>query len=184
VVRPLLGTSITPNHLTSLRVLTGLTAFACLTLGSRVGNVWGGAFWILSAFLDRADGELARIGQMSSPNGHLYDFVADTVCNVLFFIGAGIGLRSSWLGGYAMLLGALSGAGIGLCWVLDEVYESRSSPGTRVWTLGWGFDADDGLYLLGPLAMFGWLAPTLVLSTICLVILAALSIGRLLMMKR
>jgi phosphatidylglycerophosphate synthase len=184
MVRPLLGTGVTPNHLTTLRVLTGLGAFACLTVGTRSGNLWGGLLWILSAFLDRADGELARIGQMSSPNGHLFDFIADTACNVLFFVGAGIGLRSSWLGGYGPLLGVLAGAGIGICWVVGEIYQSRSAPGTRIWTLGWGFDADDGLYLLGPLAMLNWLAPTLILSTAVLTIFAVLAVARLATMKR
>jgi phosphatidylglycerophosphate synthase len=179
-----LGTGVTPNHLTTLRLLTGLAAFACLTAGSRSGDLWGGLLWILSAFLDRADGELARIGQMSSRNGHVYDFVADTLCNVLFFVGAGIGLRASWLGGYALLLGALSGGGIGACWIIGEIYQNRSPPGTRIWTLGWGFDADDGLYLLGPIAMLHWLAPTLILSTVIILIFAVLGFARLVTMKQ
>jgi archaetidylinositol phosphate synthase len=40
---------------------------------------WGGGIWLLSAFLDRADGELARIGDMMSRGGHVYDYYSDTV---------------------------------------------------------------------------------------------------------
>ena len=59
VVRPLIGTAVRPNHLTTLRLLTGIAACVALALGTRAGMWWGGGLWLVSAFLDRADGELA-----------------------------------------------------------------------------------------------------------------------------
>jgi phosphatidylserine synthase len=66
MIRPLVGTGVTPNHLTTLRLLTGIAACIGIALGTPAGNAWGGALWLVSAFLDRADGELARVGNMMS----------------------------------------------------------------------------------------------------------------------
>src|SRR5580692_7134260 len=74
MVRPLLGTWVRPNHLTTLRLISGMAACLCFALGTNSGMLWGGVLWLVSALLDRADGELARIGKMISPGGDLYDF--------------------------------------------------------------------------------------------------------------
>jgi hypothetical protein len=63
-VRPLVGTPVTPNHLTMLRLVTRLLACAALLPGETSWNWWAGWLWLLSAFLDRADGELARIVEL------------------------------------------------------------------------------------------------------------------------
>lgn len=162
LVRPLIGTWVRPNHLTTLRLLTGVAACAALALGTRVGMWWGGGLWLVSAFLDRADGELARLGNLMSPGGHRYDYYADVLVNTLFFIACGFGLRSSWLGGWAIPLGLISGIAILLGSLFAEWLELRSPPGTKAYAGKWGFDPDDALYLMGPLAWLGWLAPILI----------------------
>ena len=60
-IRPMLGGPITPNHLTTARLVIGLAACAAFAVGERSWDVAGGVLWIVSAFLDRADGELARL---------------------------------------------------------------------------------------------------------------------------
>ncbi len=162
LVRPLVGTWVRPNHLTTLRLLSGAAACALLAQGTTVGMAWGGAVWLVSAFLDRADGELARIGNMMSRGGHVYDYYADTVINAAFFVAIGIGLRHSWLGHWSLGLGLLSGVSMFLCSVFAEWLELRSPPGTRAYSGKWGFDPDDALYLMGPLAWLGWLGPILI----------------------
>ncbi len=165
-VRPLLGTRVRPNHLTTLRLLTGLAACACLALGPVPGAAgWGGALWVVSAFLDRADGELARIGNMMSPGGHRYDYLVDVWVNSLFFCAIGIGLRHASLLGYdpglwTIPLGLLAGGALLLCNWMSEIYERRVQS-TRIFSGGWGFHPDDALYLLGPAAWLGWLLPVL-----------------------
>jgi archaetidylinositol phosphate synthase len=62
LVRPLVGTWVRPNHLTLLRLVTGALACALLAVGGGRAELWSGILWLFSAFLDRADGELARIG--------------------------------------------------------------------------------------------------------------------------
>lgn len=162
LVRLLIGTWVRPNHLTTLRLLSGVGACACFAVGSRAGMAWGGAAWLVSALLDRADGELARLGGLSSPGGHVYDYYVDIGVNTLFFVSVGVGLRHSWLGGWAVPLGLVSGGAVFLSSVFSVLLEQRSPPGTKAYSGRWGFDADDALYLMGPLAWLGWLGPILI----------------------
>lgn len=162
LVRPMIGTRIRPNHLTTLRLLTGLAACAGIAWGSPAGMLWGGVLWLVSAFLDRADGELARLGKLMSPGGHLYDYYTDNLINALFFAAAGVGLRHGWLGHWAVPLGLVSAASLLLCGIFSERLERRSPPDTRAYSGLWGFDPDDALYLMAPVAWLGWLAPILV----------------------
>jgi phosphatidylglycerophosphate synthase len=162
LVRPLLGTWVRPNHLTTLRVITGAIACVLFALGTPAGTSWGGALWLISAFLDRADGELARIGNMMSRAGHRYDYYADTAINAGFFLAIGLGLRHSWLGYWSVLLGAVTGVSMFLCSLFSEWLELRSPPGTRAYQGKWGFDPDDALYLMAPFAWLGWLSAVLV----------------------
>lgn len=164
LVRPLLGTAVTPNHLTTLRLVTGLAACAAFMLGSRAGVWWGGGLWLISAFLDRADGELARMGNMMSPAGHRYDYYSDVTVNSLFFVAIGIGLHQSWLGTWSIALGAISGLAMLLCGLFCEWFELASS--TRAYSGRWGFDPDDGMYLMAPFAWLGWLPLVLIGSSI------------------
>ncbi len=161
-IRPLLGTRVRPNHLTTLRLLSGAGACVAFALGTPAGTGWGGALWLLSGFLDRADGELARVGRMMSPGGHRYDYLVDMGVNAAFFAAIGIGLRHGALGAWAMPLGALTCLCMLACGWLSEAYEARSAPGVRTWSGAWGFHPDDALFLLAPAAWLGWLAPLLV----------------------
>ena len=162
LVRPLVGTGVTPNHLTTLRLLSGVAACAFLALGTRTGDWWGGALWIVSAFLDRADGELARIGNMMSDAGHRYDYLVDNGVTTLFFFAIGVGLRGSFLHAWAIPLGVLAAAGLLLSNRWSEMLEVRTGRVARAYSGRWGFDLDDLLYLMGPFAWLGWLAPILV----------------------
>ncbi len=161
VIRPFLGTRLRPNHLTTLRLLAGVASCACFALGTSQGMTWGGGLWLLSAFLDRADGELARIGDMMSRRGHIYDYYTDNFVNSLFFAAIGIGLRDTWLGPWAIPLGIVSAASLLACSIFAEQLEQRSPPETRAYSGRWGFDPDDALYLMAPLAWLGWLSPIL-----------------------
>jgi len=60
MVRALLGTRVRPNHLTTLRLVSGIAACLCFAPGTNSGMNWGGLLWLVSALLDRAVGELAQ----------------------------------------------------------------------------------------------------------------------------
>lgn len=166
MVRPLIGTAVRPNHLTTLRLLTGIAACAALALGTRAGMWWGGGLWLVSAFLDRADGELARLGNMMSAAGHRYDYLTDIWVNSLFFAGVGLGLRGSSLAPWSIPLGLWTAMSLLLTLTFAEWIEQRNPQGTKVVSGKWGFDPDDALYLLGPMAWLGWLSPILVAASI------------------
>ena len=174
LVRPLIGTGVTPNHLTTLRLITGLMACAAVALGSPAGALWGGILWLISAFLDRADGELARIGDMMSAQGHAYDYFADVLVNSLVFAAAGIGARHSWLGVWAAPLGILATAAMLICWIVGEWYQKLDGSGRKAYEGRWGFDMDDGLYLIAPLIWFGLMSFVVVGAALATSVMAVL----------
>ncbi len=190
VVRPMVGTGITPNHLTTLRLLTGVAACAALAAGPTVHGaiLWGGLLWMLSAFLDRMDGELARIGNMMSLGGHRYDYLVDNGVNCLFFLAIGVGMRGASLFGYdlglwTIAMGVVASTALLLCNWMSERYEQRV-PGERTWSGAWGFHPDDALYLLGPAAWLGWLLPILVASAVAISVMAVVILVRLRLLIR
>lgn len=178
-VRPLVGSWITPNHLTTLRLITGLLACAAFALGDRDGDIWGGGLWIVSAFLDRADGELARIGGKTSAWGHAYDYVCDNAVTALFFLAVGIGSHGGALGWLSLPLGVLAGGSILASNIFSESLERREGSGRRAYSGAAGFDLDDLLYLCGPAAWLGWLLPILVGAAIVAPIMALITLWRL-----
>ena len=184
LMRPLLGTWVRPNHLTTLRLLTGIAACLLFALGTRSGMNRGGVIWLVSAFLDRADGELARMGNMMSPAGHRYDFYTDVLVNVGFFIAIGFGLRFSWFGEWSIALGVITGAALLMCQVFAEMVERLSPPNTRAYAGRWGFDPDDALYLMAPLAWLGWLNPILLAASIATPVIMVVTGLRVLRLRR
>jgi phosphatidylglycerophosphate synthase len=159
-ILPLVGTAVTPNHLTVLRLATGIGACACFAAGTWNWNLWGGWLWLLSAFLDRADGELARVGGKTSAWGHRFDYASDVTVTALFFVGAGIGLRESWLGPWAYLCGAAAAAGVIAAEVLAEkIDRMQHDTGEKAYPGFAGFDFDDVLYLFAPAVWLGWQLP-------------------------
>ncbi len=179
MVRPLIGTGVRPNHLTTLRLLTGLGACAAVAVGAPAWTAWGGALWLVSAFLDRADGELARIGGMSSPGGHRYDYVADVLVNSLLFVAAGVGVRHGWLGGWAAPLGLIATLAMLTCWITGEAYQQLEQAGAKPYPSRWGFDIDDGLYLIAPLIWLGLMSFVVLGAAVATTLLAVVAVVRL-----
>lgn len=159
-IRPLVNTPVTPNHLTTLRLITGIAACTAFAIGERDWDVWGGWLWLLSTFLDRTDGELARASGKTSPWGHKYDMVCDITVTSLFFLGAGIGLREGFLGNWAILLGVMGAAGVFAAELFAEAIDQRQADtGEKAYPGIWGFEFDDILYLFAPIIWLGWQMP-------------------------
>jgi archaetidylinositol phosphate synthase len=155
LVTPLKSSWVTPNHLTTVRLLVGLVAAKAFTFGTYGWSNLAALLVVLSNFLDHADGELARISGKSSRFGHLYDLASDALLTVLVFvaIGAGIGTRHS-VGSTSIaslpgaVLGVTAGSAIALIFVLRMRIEAiAGKAGTRQATVG-GFETEDVLYLL------------------------------------
>jgi phosphatidylglycerophosphate synthase len=152
LVEPLVDTPISPNQITTLRLLTAVLAAGAFAVGGSEWRIAGSLLFIFSFVLDRADGELARISGKTSPLGHSYDLISDACANALVFVGIGFGLTESVLGGWAALLGLLAGAAVAaILWLVIKVEESA---GTRAAEIGLSasFDPDDAM-LVVPLVM-------------------------------
>lgn len=162
LVRPLVATAVTPNHLTALRLATGVGACALLAPGIPSWQVWAGVLWVVSTFLDYADGELARLGGKSSAWGHLFDYATDVLCNALFFVALGIGEHGGPLGWWAVPIGALAGGSIVAASMLAEAIEQRQGGGEKLVPSAGGIDLEHVMYLFGPAAWLGLLLPLLV----------------------
>ena len=162
-ILPMVNTPITPNHLTTVRLITGIAACACFAGGERLLDIWGGWLWLFSAFLDRADGELARVSGKASPWGHRYDMVCDVAVTSLFFLGAGIGLRHSFLGDWSIVMGIMGALGVFAAEILAEyIDQMNKDTGVKAYPGFAGFDFDDVLYLFAPIVWLGWQMPFVV----------------------
>jgi len=83
IAKSLLGTSVTPIHVTFGFVICGL--FAIILILNHY--YWASAFFlILKSILDAADGELARISNKPSYTGRYLDSVSDIILNFLIFL--------------------------------------------------------------------------------------------------
>ena len=144
-VRPLVETSVAPNHITTVRLVTGLAAACALAIPEGPWKHIGAGLFVASMVLDRADGELARLSGKTSAWGHKYDLISDAVCNGLAFVGLGIGLMQSDLGPWAAALGCV--AGLAVAAVLWLVVWAEDLAGERAAEIGSfaGFDPDDAI---------------------------------------
>ncbi|GIL40818.1 CDP-alcohol phosphatidyltransferase family protein [Roseiterribacter gracilis] len=184
LVRPLLAIGATPNHVTTARLITGLIACGLFSIGTREGEIWGGVLWVVSAFFDRLDGQLARIGNMQSAAGHRYDYMVDNTTTALFFVAIGFGLRHSFLGNWSIPLGILTGVSLLFCNWYSEILERNDTSGKRAYQGAFGFDLDDALYLFGPIAWLGILAPILIAASVSAPIITVITGVRVLKLKR
>jgi archaetidylinositol phosphate synthase len=141
----------TPNQITALHLAVGLAVIAAVAWGSPVGVVWAGFGWLFACLLDRLDGEVARIGDMCSAAGHKFDCFVDTTLSSLFFLALGVGLRGLPHGWIAVTCGVLACLSQLILNQVAEAYDSAAGAGEKILASRWGFDADDALYLLGPL---------------------------------
>lgn len=166
LVRPLRHTWVTPNHLTTLRLLLGLCACACLARGGYGWANAGALCFALSHFLDHADGELARLTGNMSKAGHRYDLASDALVNVLLFASLGLGLMHGGMGAAALPLGLLAGLAVAAVFHMRIVIEDAlGRDGARQPNIGVA-ESEDVLYLLPVVAFFDQLTPFLLAASI------------------
>ncbi len=165
LVRPLVHTRVTPNHITTLRLLSGLAACGCLAYGETPLIHWGAGLFALSNFVDHMDGELARLSGKSSRFGHLYDLASDVAVHILLFVSIGIGLSDGWLGDAAWIMGIVAGLSVSGLFALFQYLEGRMGQKQAGLPRFAGFEVEDVMYLIGPAIWGGGLVPILILAT-------------------
>jgi archaetidylinositol phosphate synthase len=188
LVRPLARTPVSPNHLTTLTVLLALVGAGLFASGDPTRVSWGAGVFVLARFLDHFDGELARLKGSASRFGYYYDYVAGALGYAALFLGMGIGLRGTFLGGFAVALGAAGAACALLSLFLnlgidrqqggDETGEAVGYPGLA------GFELEDGIYLLAPITWLGWLLPFFVAAGLGATVYTVWTLARLVHLRR
>jgi phosphatidylglycerophosphate synthase len=163
LVRPLADSPVTPNDLTTARLVTGIGAAAGFSTGDPAWTWIAAGLFLLSMLCDRADGELARVSGKSSRFGHFYDIITDAVCDTAVLAGIGIGLRNGAYGVWAVPMGIA--AGVSVAWIFYMIMrmERHQGQGSGAFSAGWGFDPDDAMVLI-PLAMVTGFGEALLLA--------------------
>ncbi len=160
-VKPLVRTSVTPNHVTLVTLLLALAGTGLLAVGEPTLANWGAGIFVLARFLDHFDGELARQKGMASRFGYYFDYVAGALSYGALFLGIGIGLRHGPLGGWALALG-LAGvvSAVVSMFVNLQIDKHQGGDGdARRYPAFAGFELEDGIYLLAPITWLGFLTP-------------------------
>ncbi|HTB90949.1 MAG TPA: CDP-alcohol phosphatidyltransferase family protein [Steroidobacteraceae bacterium] len=170
LVVPLTHSWVTPNHLTTVRLVVGLAAAAAFIPGSYGWSNIAALLLIFSNFLDHTDGELARMSGKTSRIGHLYDLASDALVTILLFIAIGVGVAAkpgTDLGLPPAILGLVAGTAIALIFYLRmRIEELLGKAATQQASLG-GFETEDVLYLLPLVTLSNAQVPMLVAASIC-----------------
>ena len=124
LIYPLRNSRISPNHLTTIRLFFGVLAAIFLSFNDYVLLNLGALCFVISNLLDHADGELARLSNKMSRNGHYYDLASDAIVNISLFLGIGIGLSQSELGLWALFMGILVGISVAAIFYMRNIIEN------------------------------------------------------------
>lgn len=152
VIRATARTGLTPNHLTTVRLVTALASAILVGTGNHRWSDIGAAFFAVSFLLDRADGELARqTGQLSAA-GHRFDLCSDFAANITFFLGLGFGLRGV-LGNSAIMLGGIAGLSIVAIFALVDHIQRVEGPTAAIFPSFANCDPDDAMIIV-PIAIW------------------------------
>lgn len=165
LVAPLKHSRITPNHLTTLRLASGIAAAWAFARGGYGWMNLGALLLVLSNFLDHTDGELARISGKSSRIGHWYDLASDALVTTLLFtaIGLGVSARSPRVLQVSPLaLGSVAGVAIALIFFLRARIEALAGKAASKQASMAGFETEDVLYLLPLVTLCNATTPLLI----------------------
>src|ERR1700756_5799539 len=94
VVRVFIKLGLTPNVVTSIGFVLNVGVAVVFIIGAEEGNRgdlsyvgWAGALILFAGLFDMLDGQVARVGNMSSVFGALYDSVIDRYSELILFLG-------------------------------------------------------------------------------------------------
>ena len=167
LVRPLVGTPVSPNQLTFVTLLLALAGAGLFVPSDPALADWGAGIFVLGRFLDHCDGELARQSGRTSKLGYYLDYVSGALSYAALFICLGIGLRDSFLGDWAMALGAAGAVSAFISMFVNLGIDKlkKLENGDAVGYPGFaGFELEDGIYLLAPIVWAGFSLPFFALA--------------------
>jgi len=93
-VRLLIKAGLTPNAVTLIGLVLNMGVAVIFIKGAETGNRgdldyvgWAGALLLFAGLFDMLDGQVARLGKMSSTSGALFDSVLDRYSELIMFFG-------------------------------------------------------------------------------------------------
>ncbi|HEX8277149.1 MAG TPA: CDP-alcohol phosphatidyltransferase family protein, partial [Segetibacter sp.] len=93
-VKGLIKIGLTPNAVTAVGLLLNIGVAVIFIVGAEEGNRadlryvgWAGALVLFAGLFDMLDGQVARLGNMSSVYGALFDSVLDRYSEFIMFLG-------------------------------------------------------------------------------------------------
>lgn len=94
VVRVFIKLGLTPNAVTSIGFILNIGVAVIFVIGAEEGNRgdlsyvgWAGGLILFAGLFDMLDGQVARLGNMKSTFGALYDSVLDRYSELIMFLG-------------------------------------------------------------------------------------------------
>src|SRR6201994_4543029 len=94
VVKVFIKLGLTPNAVTSIGFILNVGVAIIFIIGAEEGNRgdmsyvgWAGGLILFAGFFDMLDGQVARLGNMKSTFGALYDSVLDRYSELIMFLG-------------------------------------------------------------------------------------------------
>jgi len=119
LVKIMIKAGFTPNTVTTIGLILNIVAASVFIIGAENGKRgelsyvgWGGALILFAGLFDMLDGQVARLGNMTSKFGALYDSVLDRYSELIMFLGICYYLIShhyflSSLFGFIALIGSM-----------------------------------------------------------------------------
>ncbi|WP_018622715.1 DUF4833 domain-containing protein [Spirosoma luteum] len=93
-VRLLIRLGLTPNMVTTIGLILNIGVAGVFILGAQQGNRgdlsyvgWAGALVLFAGLFDMLDGQVARLGKMSTLYGAMFDSVLDRYSELIMFLG-------------------------------------------------------------------------------------------------
>src|SRR6201996_1968352 len=93
-VKVLIKLGLTPNAVTTIGFLLNIGVAVIFIIGGEAGNRgdltyvgWAGGLILFAGLFDMLDGQVARLGNMKSTFGALYDSVLDRYSELIMFLG-------------------------------------------------------------------------------------------------
>ena len=94
IVRLLIKLGLTPNAVTTIGFILNIGVAVIFVIGAEEGNRgdltyvgWAGGLILFAGLFDMLDGQVARLGNMKSTFGALYDSVLDRYSELIMFLG-------------------------------------------------------------------------------------------------
>lgn len=157
LVTPLRRTPVTPNQITALSLGLAIAAGALFSTGSARAAAWAAGLFALGRFLDHADGELARLQGRASRFGYYFDYAVGALSSAALFVGIGIGFPHGALGQWSVAVGWAAAVCALTAMALGVGVDSRHGGQAGGYPARWGFELEDGIYLVAPITWLGGL---------------------------